>query len=101
MYQNLAKRCRNGQLSRETFDVFFHSSGLIGEIIFLKFDSSKDGVITFEEFLQAFEIMIKGSFREKADVLFEIYDLEKSGGVNFSELLKIVMTYLFSFSVIQ
>jgi Ca2+-binding EF-hand superfamily protein len=90
MYSNLSRRCRNNQLSRETFDMFFHSSGLIGEIIFIKFDSSKKGVITFEQFLQAFEVMIKGTIREKADVLFDIYDLERSGGVNFSELLKIV-----------
>jgi Ca2+-binding EF-hand superfamily protein len=75
MYNNLAQRCRNKLLTRETFDIFFHSSGLIGEIIFIKFDSSKKGVITLEQFLQAFEIMIKGSIRERADVLFDIYDI--------------------------
>jgi Ca2+-binding EF-hand superfamily protein len=35
--------------------------------------------------------MVKGSFHEKAEVLFELYDIDKSGGVKYSELLKIVM----------
>jgi hypothetical protein len=63
MYENLSKRCRNGQVARETFDQFFHSSGLIGEILFLKFDKNKTGSISFVEFQSAFELMIKGSLR--------------------------------------
>jgi Ca2+-binding EF-hand superfamily protein len=34
--------------------------------------------------------MVKGSFEEKADVLFEFYGVENSGGIIYSELLKIV-----------
>jgi hypothetical protein len=48
MYDNLAKRCRNNLVTRETFDLFFHSSGLVGEILFLKFDTQKTGTISFE-----------------------------------------------------
>jgi hypothetical protein len=54
MYQNLARRSRTGKVSRETFEIFFHASGLIGEILFLKFDTDKNGIIGYEEFLQAF-----------------------------------------------
>lgn len=90
MYVNLSKRCRNDRVTREGFDLFFHSSGLIGEILFLKFNKAKNGTIDFKEFLAAFELMIKGSLRDRADVLFEIYDVNNTGGVKHEELLKIV-----------
>lgn len=83
MYLNLSKRCRNNLVTRETFELFFHSSGLIGEILFLKFDHKKNGTISFEEFLAAFELMMKGSLRERADILFEIYDVNNTGGVKY------------------
>lgn len=73
MYADLAKRCKNNIVTRETFEVFFHASGLMAELLFIKFNQKKSGEITKEEFIQAFEIMVKGSFEEKADVLFEFY----------------------------
>lgn len=45
----------------------------MAELLFIKFNQKKSGEITKEEFIQAFEIMVKGSFEEKADVLFEFY----------------------------
>lgn len=45
----------------------------MAELLFLKFDKNKAGEICQAEFLQAFELMVKGSFEEKADVLFEFY----------------------------
>lgn len=54
MYENLSKRCRNQLVTRETFDVFFHANGLIGEILFQRFDANKKGTISLEEFLMAF-----------------------------------------------
>lgn len=100
MYANLAKRSRNNLVTRETFDLFFHSSGLVGEILFLKFDANKTGAISFSEFLSAFELMIKGSLRERADILFEIYDVNNTGGVKYEELLKIVPMLKYSCSAI-
>ena len=35
----------NDLVTRDTFDVFFHSSGLMGEIIFNRFDYKKQGTI--------------------------------------------------------
>jgi Ca2+-binding EF-hand superfamily protein len=66
----------------------------MAELLFIKFNQLKSGEITRIEFLQAFEIMVKGSFEEKADVLFEFYGVENSGGIRYSELLKIVKTTL-------
>jgi hypothetical protein len=62
MYSDLAKRSKSNIVSRETFEVFFHASGLMAEVLFIKFDKNKTGEISKEEFLQAFELMVKGSF---------------------------------------
>lgn len=59
-------------------------------MLFHKFDKTNCGEISKVEFLQAFELMVKGSFEERADVLFEFYGVENSGGIRYSELLKIV-----------
>lgn len=42
--------------------------------------------------------MTKGTLRERADVLFSIYDVNSTGGVRFDELLKIVRVKLCSCS---
>ena len=62
----------------------------MAELLFNKFDQEKSGSISQSQFLRAFEVMVKGCFEEKADVLFEFYGVENSGGIRYSELLKIV-----------
>ena len=47
------------------------------ELLFAKFDEEKTGSIKYEEFQRAFEIMVKGTFEEKADALFEFYSVSK------------------------
>lgn len=73
MYCDLARRCKNNIVTRDTFEVFFHANGLMAELLFSRFDQQKTGAIGQEDFLRAFEVMVKGSFEEKADVLFEFY----------------------------
>jgi Ca2+-binding EF-hand superfamily protein len=90
VYDDLAKRCKDNIVSRDTFQVFFHNSGLMAELMFSKFDEKKNGTISKEEFLRAFEINVKGTFEEKADALFEFYSMERSGGIRYGELLRIV-----------
>jgi Ca2+-binding EF-hand superfamily protein len=62
----------------------------MAELMFSKFDYKKTGGILKEEFLKAFEINVKGSFEERANALFEFYSMEQSGGIRYSELLRIV-----------
>lgn len=42
--------------------MFFHANGLIAELLFTKFDQQKTGSINQDDFLKAFEIMVKGNF---------------------------------------
>ena len=90
MYDDLAKRCKDSIVTRETFQVFFNNSGLMAELMFSKFDDQKTGTILKEEFMKAFEINVKGSFEQRANALFEFYSMEKAGGIRYSDLLRIV-----------
>lgn len=61
-YNDLAKRCKDSILSRDTFQTFFHANGLMAELMFCKFDKDKTGTISKEYFMHAFAIMVKGSY---------------------------------------
>ena len=47
-YNDLAKRCKDSILSRDTFQTFFHANGLMAELMFCKFDKNKTGTISKE-----------------------------------------------------
>ncbi len=62
--------------------------------MFRLFDRNREGYITFEEFLKSIDIMVKGTFEEKSKVLFNFYDADKSNGISYNELVKMVCFYL-------
>jgi hypothetical protein len=90
MYDDLAARWKNDKLTREVFDTFFHLNGLWGQEMFRMFDRSQEGTILFEEFIYGIEVVVKGSFEERSKVLFNFYDVDKTGGVSYKEFLKMV-----------
>ena len=83
MYDDLAKRCKGKIVTRDTFQSFFHSNGLMAELMLTKFDEKRAGVIGKDDFKRAFELMVKGTFEEKAEALFDFYRVEKSKGIGY------------------
>ena len=51
MFQDLAKRSPEETMSKETFLECFSLPGILGERLFDVFDTKKNGVIDFEEFV--------------------------------------------------
>ena len=51
MFQDLAKRSPDKTMSKETFLQYFALPGILGERLFAVFDTKKNGVIDFEEFV--------------------------------------------------
>ena len=70
MYNDLADRSATKLLTRENFDTFFHLSGLWGQEMFRIFDKNKQKTILFDEFVAGIELMVKGSFNQRAHILF-------------------------------
>ena len=74
MYQDLSSRSLTPGIIREQFDIFFHLNGLWSASIYKKFDTDKKGYISYEEFSENLLLMTKGSFDEKSQILFDIYN---------------------------
>ena len=62
--------------------------------MFKMFDKNKEGLINFDEFITSIELMVRGTQAERAVLLFQFYDVDKTGGVSFSELLRMVLFFL-------
>ena len=61
--------------------------------MFRSFDRLKDGMISFEEFKAGIELMVRGDKTQRAQLLFNLYDVDKTGGVSYSDLLRMVSTH--------
>ena len=84
MFHDVASRATKPGIIREHFDNFFHLNGLWGDEMFKTFDKNNEGYITYEQFLMSIDVMVKGTFEEKAKVLFNFYDSDKSNGISFN-----------------
>ena len=64
LYQDLASRSRGLSIDKGSFMRFFTLPGLLGERLFLKFDTTGSGTIDFDEFIRGISIAIKGTVDE-------------------------------------
>lgn len=48
-------------------------------------DTSNNGYISFREFLNFFVVFTKGSAEDKAKLMFDIYDIDRSGQLSKEE----------------
>lgn len=70
-------------ITREAFNQCLGPLGrqknLVMDRMFLFYDQNGDGIISFEEFVCALSVLVKGSQDEKLKYVFEGYDLDKKG----------------------
>ncbi|KAI0988509.1 hypothetical protein GJ496_005910 [Pomphorhynchus laevis] len=94
--------CPDGRLSRAQFSKVYkamsddedHGS----EYIFAAFDTNNDGNIDFEEFLKAISVTTRGTYNEKLEMVFRMYDLNHDGLI-YKEELQIILKVLFNSTV--
>ncbi len=97
-YQIFRTRCQSGCLSKIEFINFYqkllqsNSSETYCEFLFRAFDSlSTDGFIQFDEYLIAIYIHSNSSTaREKLEWLYNAYDRDGDGFINYNEINQIV-----------
>jgi len=97
-YQIFLQRCQSGCLSKNDFIHFYqkllqsNSSETYCEFLFRAFDHlSPDGFIQFDEYLLAIYIHSNSSTtREKLEWLFNAYDRDGDGFINYNEINQIV-----------
>ena len=97
-HQIFRTRCRSGRLTKSEFIQFYQqllsspTSESYVEFLFRAFDHlSKDGFVQFDEFLIAIFIHSQSSSaKEKLDWLYNAYDRDGDGTIDYDEINQIV-----------
>jgi Ca2+-binding EF-hand superfamily protein len=74
-----------GALGRQT--------NLVMDRMFLFYDQNEDGVISFDEFVSALSILVKGGQDEKLKFVFEGYDLDRKGYLVYKDFHDMFKAY--------
>jgi Ca2+-binding EF-hand superfamily protein len=60
-------------------------NAFLADRIFDVFDADCDGTLNFDEFVRIFDILMKGSEKEKNLFSFKLFDVDESGTLTFDE----------------
>lgn len=87
--------CPNGQLTLaqfvEVYKKFFTAAEAekYSRQVFHAFDSDRNGFIDFPEFLLAVNVNANGDVRDKLNLAFDIYDIDRNGQVRLIKITNI------------
>merc|ERR1719318_2052567 len=96
IYRGFLADCPQGKMVPATFCQIYSKcfpAGNASEFcdhVFRTFDSDKNGVIDFKEFLLAIDVTSSGSPEEKLNWAFSMYDVDGNGWIDLGEMTKIV-----------
>ncbi|XP_022237595.1 neuronal calcium sensor 1-like [Limulus polyphemus] len=95
-YKDFMQDCPDGHMTKEVFRKIYGQFFPAGnpspfvDYIFNVFDSNKDGVVTFKEFITAIAVTTHGSVDDKLKWAFKLYDIDNDGYVSRFEMLDVV-----------
>ncbi|XP_030644192.1 guanylate cyclase activator 1g [Chanos chanos] len=96
LYMAFMKECPSGALHLHEFRKIFgiQSSSeeecLYMETIFRSFDTNKDNVIDFMEFVAAVHLVLRGKLEDRLKWSFKVYDRDENGKLDRSEVKHII-----------
>jgi Ca2+-binding EF-hand superfamily protein len=85
-WSDLADRSNGKGIDKDTFLQYFPLNGLLGERLFVQFDTKKTGYIDFDEFIIGLSIACRGSKDDKIRFVFNMYDVSRDNTVSKQEL---------------
>lgn len=95
-YKGFMRDCPSGQLSEEEFIKVFKQFFPFGDpvdychYLFKVFDIDQTNYIDFKEFIIALSITSRGSLDQKINWSFKLYDQNKTGKINYDDILLII-----------
>jgi Ca2+-binding EF-hand superfamily protein len=91
---------RGRVIDREAFSNFFNLPIALGDRLFEAFDKKQNGSVDFEEFVCGLSLVLHGSFSDKCQLLFEIFNVSGDEGVSREELYTLLSAVVNSTSTI-
>ena len=85
-WENLAERSNGKGIDKETFLQYFPLNGLLGERLFVQFDTKKTGYVDFDDFIIGLSTVCRGSKDDKIRFVFNMYDVSHDNTVSKQDL---------------
>merc|ERR1712106_1219784 len=95
-YKGFLSDCPAGKLRPDTFCQIYSKCFPTGNAkefcdhVFRTFDTDKNGVIDFKEFLLSIDVNCSGTPEEKLNWAFSMYDVDGNGWIDLEEMTKLV-----------
>ncbi|CAF1340231.1 unnamed protein product [Adineta ricciae] len=95
-YTTFMKICSNGKMTREMFTNVLQKTFSEGNAssycryAFHLFDRDNDGTLSFTEFALAMQIYTSTSLEDSLNLVFDIFDYDKSGTIDQKEILQMI-----------
>merc|ERR1719334_2693353 len=81
-------------ISKKTFLEVFRLPGFLGQRLFEAFDTKKTGNIDFGEFVSGLAGYVRGTTRDKMNMLFTLFDLDSQGFITRNDLQSVLFSLI-------